>query len=341
MIFPAIARRRNWLALALSVALSLIAFRADSDTSLLGGGSSFSEPLYNAYAPVLAQDTGTDIRYLTVGSGPAFQQLGAKTFSFASTEAPPGPIVFDVLGTTQEGLQMVPTGIGGLAIIYNLRGAATDIPISQKTLADIFTGKLNNWQQVNPRLPEQDIRIIVRGDFAGANYILSEFLNNVTGGEVEVRPGPKWWQDIGLKPFAARNLDTGIAASVATTDGAIGYVQVGYALERNLETARIENALGNFVRPGLPAIERAASLAEYDDNFMPTGLVNPQGGYPIVGLNWMVMYKDQDSDSTATSLKAVADWILTTGQTLNPDQWFAAIDPDVAAMARAAVDRNL
>ena len=74
---------------------------------------------------------------------------------------------------------------------------------------------------------------------------------------------------------------------------------------------------------------------------MPTGLVNPQGGYPIVGLNWMVMYKDQDSDSTAASLKAVADWILTTGQTLNQDQWFAAIDPDVAAMARAAVDRNL
>ena len=55
----------------------------------------------------------------------------------------------------------------------------------------------------------------------------------------------------------------------------------------------------------------------------------------------MVLYKDQDYDSTATSLKAVADWILTTGQTLNPDQWFAAIDPDVAAMARAAVDRNL
>ncbi|MGA1603155.1 MAG: substrate-binding domain-containing protein [Prochlorothrix sp.] len=341
MIFSTIARWRSWFVLAFTVAFSLIALGANGATSLLGGGSSFSESLYDAYAPSLAADTGTDIRYLTVGSGPAFRQLGAKTFSFTSTEAPPGPIVFDVLETDQDGLQMVPTGIGGLAIIYNVRGAATDIPISQDVLADIFTGKVNNWQQVSPRLPESDIRVVVRDDFAGANYVISQFLNEVTDGEVEVRPGPRWWRDIGFNPYAARNLDTGVAAAVATTEGSIGYVQLGYALEKNLETARIENRQGNFVRPTLETIEMAAAQAQYDEDFLTSGLVNPEAGYPIVGLNWMVMYKDQADPSIASGLKQVASWILTEGQDVNASKGFAPIAPEVAQRALQAVNQNL
>lgn len=341
MIFSAIARRRSWLVLALTVAFSLVAFGANSATSLLGGGSSFSESLYDAYAPALVEDTGTDIRYLTVGDGPAFRQLGAKTFSFTSTEAPPGPIVFDVLETDQDGLLMVPTGIGGLAIIYNVRGAATNIRISQDVLADIFTGKINNWQQVNPRMPELDIRVVVRDDFAGANYVISQFLNNITNGAVEVRPGPRWWRDIGFKPYAARNLDTGVAGTVATTEGSIGYVELGYALEKDLETARIENAKGQFLSPTLKTIEEAAALAEYDENFLATGLVNPEGGYPIVGLNWMVMYKSQTDASIASGLKEAATWILTEGQKINESQGFAPIAADVAERALQAVNQNL
>ena len=341
MFFSAIARRRSWLVLAFTVAFSLVALGANSATSLLGGGSSFSESLYDTYAPALLDDTGNDIRYLTVGSGPAFRQLGAKTFSFTSTEAPPGPIVLEVLETDQEGLQMVPTGFSCLAIIYNVRGAATDIPISQAVLGDIFTGKINNWQQVNPRLPESDIRVILQDGFAGANYIMSQFLNYVTDGAVEVRPGPRWWRDIGFEPYAARNLDMGVAGAVATTEGSIGYVQLGYALEKNLETARIENAQGRFVRPTLASIERAAAQAEYDDNFLTTGLVNPAEGYPIVGLNWMVMYKDQADPTIADGLKEVAAWILTEGQALNKAAGFAPIAPEVAQRALQAVNQSL
>jgi phosphate transport system substrate-binding protein len=341
MIFRAIARRRNWLILALTVAFSLITLRADSSTSLLGGGSSFAESLYSTYAPAFAEDTTDEFRYLAVGDAPAYRQMQARVFSFTSTDARPGPGILEILQTDQAGLQMVPTGIGGLAVICNLRGAANEIAISRDVLAGIFTGNINNWQQVNPRLPDLDIRLILRDDFSGANYVLSQYLNAITEGEVEVRPGPRWWQDLNVQPYLSRSLDAGATAAVASTEGAIGYVEVGYALAKNLETAKIENSQGQFISPSLDSIAQSAALAKYDENFFAEGLVDPAEGYPLVALNWLAMYKDQPDEATAAGLKSMVTWVLTEGQKLNESVGFIPVPADVAQQAIAAVNRNL
>jgi phosphate transport system substrate-binding protein len=351
MIFSAIARRRTWIALALSVAFVLVAFRADSATSLLGAGSSFVESLYDGYIPQLQQDTGIRVRYLTIDSGPGFRKLGDKVTNFASSDFYPegneGQRLLRLDQVPGLALQRIPVATGGIAIIYNIGASGdqgsstTDLRISRDMLARIFTGEVTNWQQVNASLPNLDLRVVVRCDVSGSNYILSQYLSNVPNSGVEKFPGPKWWQNVGLKPFAARELDSGVTAAVALTEGSIGYVQLGYALDKNLPTARIENASGQFVAPTLSTIEAATANLEYDEDFNATGLENPAVGYPIVGMNSVFVYKRQDKAETTEALQKAVEWMLTKGQSLNADLGYGSIPDDVAERAIEAINRNL
>ncbi|MGA1410596.1 MAG: PstS family phosphate ABC transporter substrate-binding protein [Prochlorotrichaceae cyanobacterium] len=350
MIFSAIFRRRNWLALFLTVAFSLIALQADGATRLLGAGSSFAEPLYDQYFANLKDKAGLNVRYLTIGSGQGFRQLGDKVTSFASSDFYPqgeeGQRLLRLDQVPGLELQIAPVALGGVAIIYNINSTGdnglspTDVKISREALAGIFSGEITNWQQVSPQLPSLTIKPIVHCDVSGANYILSRYLEAVTDGQIEKRPGPLWWQEAGLDPYAARTLDDGVAAAVASTEGAIGYVQVNYALEKNLETARIENSLGRFVKPELVYVQRAADTIEYD-NFRPVGIEDPAIGYPLVGINAIYYYNRQDTTETAEGLNTMLAWMLTDGQELNESYNYLAVNPEIAQLALSNLQQNL
>ena len=342
MFFSTIARRRNWFALAIAVAFSLIAFQADSATSLLGAGSSFAEPLYRDYFSQLDSERDINVRYLTIGSGQGFRQLGDKVTDFASSDFYPqgeeGRRLLRLDQVSDLELQMAPVAMGGIAIVYNLSAtgdnglAPSDVRISRETLAGIFTGQITNWQQVSADLPNLSIKPVVWCDVSGANYILSRYLEAVTDGAIEKRPGPIWWQEAGLNPYAARTLDDGVAAVVASTEGAIGYVQVNYALANNLPMARIENAQGRYISPSLDTIQSAIDTIEYN-NFQPVGISDPQEGYPIVGLNALYYYNRQDDAETLEALQSMISWILADGQDMNRSKGYLPVANEVKERA--------
>lgn len=350
MIFSAILRRRNWLALFFTVAFSLIALQADSATRLFGAGSSFALPLYTEYFANLQEKADLNVRYLSIGSGQGFRQLGDKVTDFASSDFYPqgeeGQRLLRLDQVSDLSLQIAPVALGGVAIIYNINSigenslSPTDVKISRQTLAGIFTGEITNWQQVSADLPNLEIKPIVHCDVSGANYILSRYLEAVTDGKIEKRPGPIWWQEAGLDPYAARTLDDGVAAAVASTEGAIGYVQVNYALQNNLNTARIENSLGRFVKPDLIYVKRAVETIEYD-NFRPVGIEDPAIGYPIVGINAIYYYNRQDTAESVEGLTTMLEWILTDGQALNEQYNYLPVDPTIAQQALENLKQNL
>lgn len=350
MIFSAILRRRNWLALFFTVAFSLIALQADSATRLFGAGSSFALPLYTEYFANLQEKADLNVRYLSIGSGQGFRQLGDKVTNFASSDFYPqgeeGQRLLRLDQVSDLSLQIAPVALGGVAIIYNINSigenslSPTDVKISRQTLAGIFTGEITNWQQVSADLPNLEIKPIVHCDVSGANYILSRYLEAVTDGKIEKRPGPIWWQEAGLDPYAARTLDDGVAAAVASTEGAIGYVQVNYALQNNLNTARIENSLGRFVKPDLVYVKRAVETIEYD-NFRPVGIADPTIGYPIVGINAIYYYNRQDTAESVAGLTTMLEWILTDGQALNEQYNYLPVDPTIAQQALENLKQNL
>lgn len=350
MIFSAILRRRNWLALFFTVAFSLIALQADSATRLFGAGSSFALPLYTEYFANLQEKADLNVRYLSIGSGQGFRQLGDKVTNFASSDFYPqgeeGQRLLRLDQVSDLSLQIAPVALGGVAIIYNINSigenslSPADVKISRQTLAGIFTGEITNWQQVSADLPNLEIKPIVHCDVSGANYILSRYLEAVTDGKIEKRPGPIWWQESGLDPYAARTLDDGVAAVVASTEGAIGYVQVNYALQNNLNTARIENSLGRFVKPDLIYVKRAVETIEYD-NFRPVGIEDPAIGYPIVGINAIYYYNRQDTAESVEGLTTMLEWILTDGQALNEQYNYLPVDPTIAQQALENLKQNL
>ena len=350
MIFSAIVRRRNWFALFFAVAFSLIAFQADSATRLLGAGSSFAEPLYDDYFAQIEQQADINVRYLTIGSGQGFRQLGDKVTNFASSDFYPqgeeGQRLLRLGQVPGLELQIAPVALGGVAVIYNLSSVGehglspSDLKISRDTLAGIFSGEITNWQQISPDLASLDIQPVVHCDVSGANYIMSRYLEKVTEGEIQKRPGPAWWQEAGLNPYAARSMDDEVASVVASTEGAIGYVQVNYALAQNLATARIENALGRFVKPELIYVQRAAETIEYD-TFKPVGIEDPAIGYPILGINSIYYYNRQDNAETAEALQTMIEWMLTDGQALNEARGYLAVNPEIAQKALGNLKQNV
>ncbi|MDJ0616733.1 MAG: phosphate ABC transporter substrate-binding protein PstS [Calothrix sp. MO_192.B10] len=290
---------------------------------LKGAGASFPQPLYERYIAEYEQETGKKFKYTAIGSGGGIRLFTNKSVDFGATTLIPTPIEQNQM---EDGLLMVPTGGGALAIVYNLQNVTTDIKLSRKKLAKIFTGEIGNWRQVNPRLPDKRIQVVVRSDSSGTSFMLTKYLSQITKGKITASRKPKW----GFEVFAARPQDSGVAGEVRRIDGAIGYVQTSVALANNLPIARIENQAGRYVRPTLKQTKKALANVKFKDDFTTEDINDPKDGYPLVSLTWLLINKKYTNQDMLTATKDLLTWILTKGQEFNEELQYTKIPQDIA-----------
>ena len=97
----------------------------------------------------------------------------------------------------------------------------------------IFLGKITKWNDkaiadANPgaKLPDRDIKVVVRSDGSGTTYVFTKHLSDVSE-EFAKGPGtnkqPNW--PVGDKQKG----NEGVAAAIKSTPGSIGYLEYGYA----------------------------------------------------------------------------------------------------------------
>jgi phosphate transport system substrate-binding protein len=102
----------------------------------------------------------------------------------------------------------------------------------------------------------------------------------------------------------------GVAGAVANTPGAIGYVDVIYAVKNNLGVGAVQNAAGNWVAPNLQTILWAAANATGTPNpaDLRLHIVNAAGAqsYPIATYTYMLVYKDMSTQPSMNLDKAKA-----------------------------------
>lgn len=288
--------------------------------NLTGAGSTFVYPLLNQQIEEYRKkNPSITINYQGVGSGAGIKQVSEQTIDFGGTD---GPMTDDQLKGAKGGKVLhIPLTLGAEAVTYNVPNAPKNLKIGPMVLADIFLGKVTNWNDTriatdNPGVSLPDLKIMVahRSDGSGTTYIFSDYLSSISPdwlSKVGKGTSLNWPVGVGGKGNA------GVAGVIQQTPGAIGYVELAYAVQNNLSYAMMQNKEGKWLAPSLQGASAAAAAAKVPDD-MRVSIVNAPGAdaYPIAGFSWALIYQDQKDKVKGTALVNFINWAIHDGQNL-------------------------
>jgi len=311
--------------------------------NLNGGGATFPAPLYVEYVreakkalPDLA------INYQAIGSGGGVSQFTAGTVDFGASD---NAMTDGEIAKVKNGVILVPTAGGAVSIVYNLSGIS-ELKLSRKTLPAIFSGQITRWDDPqikadNPSvdLPSQPIKAVVRADASGTTFILTNHLSQISAsfkGRIGASRSPTWTVANALKGKG----NPGVAHLVSITPGSIGYVDYQDAQTAKLQSAQVQNKKGEFAAPSLAGAKQALSTVTFPQNFR-VFVSDPDTGYPIVGLTWIMIYKHYPNAAKGAAAKQWVNWILTDGQKLNEGLNYTRIPSAVATQVLQAVNDSV
>ena len=314
--------------LALAAVVGVAAGEAKSqpsgnDAFILGAGSTFAAPLMNAWIAAFGKDRpGVSINYDAVGSGEGISRFITGSVDFAGTDA---PLEEAEAAIAARPVLQVPVAAGMIAFAYNLSGFKGELRLTRDLYPDIMAGKVAYWddpriQAANPgvKLPHRSIVAAARRDSSGTTFALTRHLAAADQSWRDAGPGVGTM--VGWRGAMLARGNEGVAQKIKISDGAIGYVEYGFAKRLGLAMAIPENRAGNFVAPS----DAAALAAMADSKDDPLGdprtfLADPSGedAYPIVTLTWILL---NDRPATSAKDKVLRDfvgWGLTDGQALS------------------------
>lgn len=311
--------------------------------TLTGEGSSFVDPVMQRWAELYREKSGVAIAYAKSGSSQGVREFVSKRVAFGATdayltdaqlldaEAAGGPVLH------------VPLVMGAVVTTYNLPDVKAPLRFTGAVLADIYLGKITHWDAPALRdsnrgvaLPHLPIVVVRRGDGSGTTFIWTDYLSKVSG---EWRGGPGAGNVVRWPLGVAADKNDGVAREVKKTVGAIGYVELTYALARNLPAALVENSSGEFVAPDLASVTAAAEgkLKDIPADLRFTLTDAPgKGAYPISGTTWAVLFKRQPVGGK--ELVAFLRWAVHDGQTEAAEQKYAPLPPELVKRIDAALD---
>jgi phosphate transport system substrate-binding protein len=305
---------------------------ASNDKALNGAGSTLVAPLIAQWAPDYQSKAGVTITYGPVGSGGGIDAITSRTVDFGASDAP----LSSDQATACKGCVQIPWALAATVVTYHASGVPNKLKLSGDVLAKIFSGDITSWNDpaitsLNPgaNLPGTHITPIYRSDGSGDSFVFSSYLSAVS---------PDWKSNVGASTqpsFPAgqgAEKNSGVAAAVQSTDGAIGYVAVSYIAADSLDEALIQNQAGNYPEPSTDAISAAAAAASgiQPDGSIP--LVNPPASaadaYPLSTYSYAIVPKQS---SKAAALKKFFTYAITDGQTFGPDLGFPGLPSSVVS----------
>ena len=132
---------RKKLAVAVIAATALIASSSPAFAAVINGsGATFASPLIDACRVQFASETGHTVNYSGGGSGKGRTDFSSKLVDFAGSDAPYNPTALE-----PRGLVYAPIFAAPISIFYNLPGVNDAITMSPDTLAKIFSGEIQKW----------------------------------------------------------------------------------------------------------------------------------------------------------------------------------------------------
>ena len=304
---------------------------------LQGAGATFPEPFYTrAFYAYNQKYSQVSVNYQAIGSGGGIQQFTKGTVDFGASDVPMTAAEITAAGGDSTLVQL-PTIIGVAAIAYNLSGVSK-LQLDGTTLASIFLGTVKKWNDpaiaalnAGVSLPSSDITVVHRSDGSGTSYAFTDYLSKVS---------PDWSSKVGKGKSVS--WPTGVGASgnqgvgqqVKTTDGSIGYVELAYVIQSQLQYAYLKNEAGKYVQASLEgATAAAAGLSGVSPtNFSITNATGDKA-YPISTYSWIILKLDQGDATKGKAVVNLFKWVITDGQQYGKTLQYASLPKDTQDFA--------
>lgn len=311
----------------------------DGEVGLNGAGATFPYPLYSKWVSEFQkQNPKIQINYQSIGSGGGIRQIIERTVDFGATDA---PMSDEQLAKAPGKLVHIPTTLGAVVVTYNLPEVGT-LKLDGEALAAIFLGQITAWNDprlaaLNPgvSLPERPIAVVHRSDGSGTTAIFTDYLAKVS---------PAWTEKVGKGTSVSWPLglgakgNEGVTGQLKTTPGAIGYVELAYAVQSRLPVAALENRAGAFVAPTIDGITAAAAgVAASMPADLRVSIVDAPGekAYPISAFTYVLVYADTPDARRGEALARFLWWAVHEGQQFAPPLHYARLPPEVVAKVEA------
>ncbi len=304
---------------------------ASAQMMINGAGATFPYPIYSKWFDEYAKvDPSVRFNYQSIGSGGGQKQILAQTVDFGASD---GPMSDDNLAKAQGKLLHIPTVAGADVVAYNLPGSPA-LKLDADAIAGIFLGQIKKWNDpkitaLNPgvTLPDQEIVVVHRSDGSGTTYIWTDYLSKISPEwktKVGTNTSVNWPTGIGGKG------NEGVAGQIKQTPGALGYVELIYAVQNKMPYADVKNAAGEFVKPTLESVTAALATADIPDDFR-FSMTNAPGkdAYPIAGATWLLVYQQQKDAAKGKKLVEFLKWSVTDGEKMAKDLQYAPLPESV------------
>ena len=298
--------------------------------TLNGAGATFPAPIYQRWFQDYATATGNRVNYQSVGSGSGVRQYIAGTVDFGATDE---PIKASEIAKVKRGVVQIPMVGGTIAVAYNKPGCT--LKLTQKQVADIFLGTIKDWKQLG--CAAGPVRVAHRSDGSGTTFAFTNSLSTFSSewkSKVGEGKSVKWPTGIGSKG------NEGVAGTIKTAPGAIGYVNTGFVKVNKLQAAAIQNKAGQFVLPTAKSGAITLNNITLDSNLAGEN-PNPtaSGAYPIATLTWILAYKNGNGAKTGDIQKALNYALSGKAQSIADDLGYVPLSGSILNKSRIAVKR--
>jgi phosphate transport system substrate-binding protein len=300
----------------LVVAFFALALSAAQAQKITAAGATFPYPIYSKwFSEYSSAHPGVEVNYQSIGSGGGIKQVCSGVVDFGASDM---PMTDDLLKSCGVKLTHIPTVLGAVVPIFNVSGVAS-LRFSPDVLADIYLGKITQWNDPriakdNPgvNLPGDRIIVIHRSDGSGTTFIWSDYLSKVSP---EWASGPSKGTAINWPTGVGGKGNEGVAAQVREFPGAIGYVELIYALQNHIDFGSIKNASGNWVKASIDGVTAAGATAKIPADYR-VSITNAPGAnsYPISSFTYLLIPLQPKNGANEKVIKDMLSWCIKSGE---------------------------
>ncbi|MGA2584851.1 MAG: phosphate ABC transporter substrate-binding protein PstS [Tepidisphaeraceae bacterium] len=328
-----------------------VAAVASADVEIQAGGATFPNPIYQQWIKDFGAAHGdVKIAYAAKGSGAGISGLLDKTFDFAGSDAPMSAEELAKASAAGGDVVEVPSVAGAVVLAYDLPSVNGQLNLSGSVIADMYLGKIKSWDDpaikaLNPgvTLPSTPLTTVHRSDGSGTNFVFTSFLCTQSDDfQTKVNFGKTVnWPEGGQ----AGQGNQGVTQAIQKTEGAIGYIELNYALQNHIAFALVQNNAGKFVQASPDSVSAAGDGALKDMDAQKTlavGLWDRDGdnAYPISSFTYLICYKDLGYLKDKAKAQAIVDYFWYAshdGQKEAPDLSYAPLSSGVQSRVEQAL----
>ena len=324
---------------------AVVTLPAMSQTTLNGAGATFPNPVYSKWFSEYAKShSGVQVNYQSIGSGGGIRQVTEGTVDFGASDMPMTDAqLSEAEGKLKTKILNLPTVLGAVVPAYNIPGVSGEVKFTPDALAGIFLGKITKWNDkaitsVNSGMnfPDKDIIVVHRSDGSGTTFIWTDYLSKVSSdwkNQVGSNTSVKWPIGLGGKG------NEGVAGLIRQMQGAIGYVELIYAVQNNIGYGSVRNSSGAFLKASLEGVTAAAASAPKMPADFRVSITDAPGkdAYPISSFTWLLVPQQSKDPAKGKIINDFLNWMVTDGQKMTNALSYASLPDNVVQKEKDAI----